>query len=1222
MKLINIILLIILFIINCENVKSIDCSFKPEISKLETCGKQPELHVKGVYYSFENVYMEPYLKPILVNNDFYYLLTNGVEYTLNIQNKGCDNNVTETFKPNGMYYELISQPKCYNTLFEFQLFNYYLNGSSKVFSTKQNNFQIANENLSCFVSFVIYPQSGTNGVIQSGAVKVENPTCGFDNGSITVDLTKGYSNVRLFRSINDGELNDEVQPGKTAGSFENLSYNGYVLSVESEECGNEIVKIEVSESLPVLNIEIKEVPNLYDFSTFSFSLSTGEQGILNSTNSYVFVGDSDDNVIGNWTDYSGTFNGGESFDYGYYYNDDFLAGNEKSCSTYEKVDGIIPVSVLKYTITKHGDSCLNDLLLTVHTFSNNQVYLYDFNTDSLVQFEDGSNQTIIPYNRDFSLHEKYAGPIQYFSTVYKVPTYSLVETTKGGLTGCWRTFNITINDYESLIDLQLNFNYREDSIFYPVDGVFIDVPSGPYEISYFAGDCETKSFFTILNTKEDECNQDVISFTFKILKNATCSQPYEVEFIASTPIGILTNSFTVNSLSYVDDTWDFPNSLAYVNVLYYNPKYLIWDDNEFNITIGNNAKCNFTYGSILLSIPNDPNNPNTQYNVLNVFGNDGKQPLTSSGPGLNYFVPPGENNIIVQYYYGNNINNICYKSNSVHIDAEISIKPQYTTTSNTNCQTPNGKIIVSNYQEFKNISIELPYPQSFVYSINGEITNLRGGDYYVFFESESCNGFVTINVPTSEDNVEIETTIIQNPTCVINYSPNNADGKIRVNVKKDGVQLDNLRVSDIDDSYSEDNVYIGAKVGSNSLMIQSGNCTWYRDVNIEKIDDPMFSIETLFNETCGWSYVYKLNVGNPNVVIKQTGYSNGDINFYQGSYYLVFPGSSSFIVPLEWNSICSDTFLIPNRQKDQVKQEPPIQYEIVKADNCHSLKIDIIIKNMNEFTTMLLFRRKPESINSTHAIFRNLPPNKDYFVEFFKIKSFCNSYQIIGAYELSSGLTKESLNIKKSNDMCYTGIGKIEIQSPLDTDNYYYSIQKYNGLMIGDYNTNTHIDNDNVDQVLSNLPVGIYNITRICKSVLNCFIREKVEIKSENPSIQSITINHSYSNKNNGTVEIKLNFNPTKPVTYEILNTKLSNNNGIFSSLSPNTYQIKITITDRMCPVTLLENFTIDLIPTPKPVDPSVDPSEDPSDELSTSTFLQVNHVLLLLIILILTIIF
>ncbi|KAM9972731.1 hypothetical protein ACTFIR_012099 [Dictyostelium discoideum] len=328
MKVINIILLIILFITNCENVKSIDCTYKPQVMKLNSCDLQARIEVQDQYYSFENVYIEPFLLPINSEHAFYYFLNNGIEYTLNFQNKGCNNNVTEVFKPNGMYYEFITQPKCINTVFDFDLYYYYLNGSSKTFSTKPGTLEYYNYDRTCKTNFLFVPQS-TNGVVQNGAVELVNPTCGFNNGSITVDLTKGYSNVRLFR-YNDSELNDEVQPGNTAGSFENLPYYSYVLYVESEECGIEIVNIELSDTLPILNIEIKEVPNLFDKSTFSFSFPPGP--------------------ISNWTDYTASFSA-ESFEYGYYYNNGFLPGNEKSCETSQYVEGVIPASVLQYTIT-------------------------------------------------------------------------------------------------------------------------------------------------------------------------------------------------------------------------------------------------------------------------------------------------------------------------------------------------------------------------------------------------------------------------------------------------------------------------------------------------------------------------------------------------------------------------------------------------------------------------------------------------------------------------------------------------------------------------------------------------------------------------------------------------------------------------------------------------------------------------------------------------------
>ncbi|KAN0026790.1 hypothetical protein ACTFIV_007781 [Dictyostelium citrinum] len=1193
MKVINLFLLILLFILNSGNAKSVDvCLVKPPTSKEYTCN-QPKLHVLAQYYSFKSVIISPHLAPIIESDTFYYLLKDGIEYTLTVQNKGCNVNVTEKFQSTGMYYELITQPKCTNTWFEMKLNNYYTNGTSKIVSGSPGNYDLQNEDQSCTTSFLIIPQSQGKGLLQNSAIKAIPTTCGFNNGSIVVDLTKGYSNVHLFSS--DKEAGKEIQP-TTEGSFKNLYGDNFILYVDSQECGTERIYIELGQVLPILNVEIKNVPNLFDSSTFSFSLSSGQKGILNSTNSYVFVDNDDNYVISNWTDYEHRF--GHSFNYGYYYSEDFQDNNGKSCSTYEKMEADIPVSVLNYTITKHGDSCLNDLLFTVYPFSSNPIYLYDFQADSNIELE--NNQAIIAYNRDFSLNEKYAGPDQYFSTFYKVPSYSVVETTKGGLTGCWRTFNITIND-SGLIDLEFLLNNNER--INPDNDVFRDIPSGVHTIRYLAGDCETASFFTI-QLGEDECSKDLVSIEYTIIKNATCSTPYEIQFYASTPFGIQSNNFTVSPNSYFSETYAIPKSSAYFDLLYYPPNYLVWDDKDFNITIENNAKCNFTRGSVQLMIPNDPNNPNPQYQIRNVYGNDGVL-LQSSGQGTSYFVPPGENLITIQYTYGGSqSSNYCYKSNSVYIDVEFSLKPNYIVSGVTNCKIPDGKISVLNYQSFDTITLELEN-QTLITAVEGEFTDLYPGSYSVFFESQACNGFVYIIVPTSEDNVEITTSILQNPTCVL-INADYADGQIQVNVKKNGMDLENLLVSSLNNSFSDNNVYYGAKVGSNLLKIKSDNCIWYRDINVEKIDDPKFSFDIVFNKTCGWSNVYKLNIGNPNVSIKKFTFTSNNLKYSQGDYYLTFPEGRSFFYSLEWNSVCSNTITMPI--KDYNYEIPPVQYEIVKADNCFSLSIDIIITNWNEYSLMRIFNRNPTPINSTHAIFKDLPPSQNYYIYYLYSKTSCDNSEIIGEFELSSGLTKESLNIKKSNDLCHSNIGSIEIQS-LDTENYYYSMQKQISLMNSGYDPTTQIATN--DQ-LSNLPSGYYSITRICKSILNCFIREMVEIKSDNPSIQSIISKDSYDTLNNGTVVIKLNYNTSNPVTYEIIaDNKLSNNNGIFTNLSPKLYQIKVIITDKMCPVTLSANFTIKSIPAPK------DPS---SDELSISTFLQINH-LLLFIILILSII-
>ncbi|KAN0033123.1 hypothetical protein ACTA71_011331 [Dictyostelium dimigraforme] len=1208
MKIINIILFVFIFIIlNGENVKSVSiCNVLPSIVKAGSCGDfKAKLQVMESYFSFQSVGISPFVSPIYGENGFDYYLKDGVQYTITFQRMNCGNQLVDSFTPNGMYYEIKTQPLCSQTFFDMEIHNYYINGSSKVISEFPGSYSITNEAGSCPINFLVTPQSSTKGVLQNGSVKMNRPTCGFNNGSIVIDLTKGYSNVRLYFS-NDSLLQYEIQPN-SPGSYLNLYYQSYTLYATSQECGNEVVEINLYNAFTPLNVELVNVPNLFEPSTFTFSLSSGESGKLNSSNTFIFTSDNDNNFISNWTDYQDYFKG--QFEYGFYYSDQFNGNqNDKSCETSGYFNGDVVASVLNYTLTRNGDSCLNGILFTVYPLFSNPIALLDITLDGVYQL-DANNQAVIPYNRDLGIQEKMSGPTQYFSTVYMIPTYSVVETTKGGASGCWSTYNITINKYETLGNLTLKFG-DTDTYFIPVNGVFINIPSGDYQISYIAGDCETKSFFTI-SLSSEECPQDQVSIQYKVLENATCSTPYEIEFTASTPFGLITDTFNVNSFFFYDESYNIEETNAFFQIVYFVPSYPVWDDKDFNVTIDYQASCTFTKGTITLSIPNDPNNSDPQYEIVDVMANGVS--LQSAGPGTSYFIPPGENNVTIQYRYGGYNDNICYKSKSVVIDALQSLSPDYSVIGVSNCSTPDGIISVVNYQDFSTISLTLSNQTVLDASTDGKFTDLYPGSYQVYFEAQSCNGFVDIIVPTSEDNVEIVTSVIQNPTCVT--TANYADGLIKVDVKKDGVQLNGLSVSNLDDLYSDNNVYFGAKVGSNSIKIQYGQCIWYRNVNVAKMDDPMLSFDVIFNQTSSWSNLYKLNVGNPNVTIKQFGQHSSDFITYQGDYYLFSGRDDEFSYSLMWNTFCYIYDSVP--LQPYTYKAPPVQYKIVKADSCYSLKIDVIITNMNDYLYVSIFDRRPISINSTHAIFKGLPPSVNYPVKYLYSKENFEDYEYIGAEEMFNGFTKETLNIvKKSNDICHSGIGSFEIQSTLDTANYYYSIQKSNALMNG-LDSNAQINGNQ----FTNLPAGYYIIARLCKSVLTCFIREVVVIENESPSIESVTVQSSYGTLNNGTVEIKLNYVTSNPVTYEIIGTQLSNTNGKFTSLSPKSYQVKVTITDRMCPTTLTANFDIILIPAPTPSPtPSSTPSSTPSDELSTSNFLQANH--LLLIVLILVIIF
>ncbi|KAN0032113.1 hypothetical protein ACTFIV_005988 [Dictyostelium citrinum] len=423
-----------------------------------------------------------------------------------------------------------------------------------------------------------------------------------------------------------------------------------------------------------------------------------------------------------------------------------------------------------------------------------------------------------------------------------------------------------------------------------------------------------------------------------------------------------------------------------------------------------------------------------------------------------------------------------------------------------NLKTIDGKIEISNYLIFDNIEI---FIGSNSLPINLGISfNLSSGSFLIKYSyNQSCSSSITVFMPTSEDNVEITTSIISNPTCVPSILNNiNSDGKICATLKINGIQISNFTIQNQNQNYS---FYDGG--------------------------------------------IYQMEV---------VEISNADFLFkYQNNYYIRF-------------SICGNYNF-------------KIDYEIVKADNCNSLKIDIIIKNMDKFISINYNSIYPTQINSTHAIFKNLPPFPSYSFIFILFEG-CSYSENIGEVEFKKGNTKESMDIIKSNDVCYSNKGSIQLNN-IDFTNYYY-INNLNFPMgieisltpIQPYQNS----NNNAISLISNLTTSNYKIYRGCKSMVNCYLQTGITIENDNAiiesitvqfnkKIESITVTDSYDKLNNGSVEIKLNYNSSYPINYQIIGTQLSNQNGKFFNLSPKTYEVQVILTDRMCPITLSKSFTI-----------------------------------------------
>ncbi|KAM9997037.1 hypothetical protein ACTFIZ_001968 [Dictyostelium cf. discoideum] len=1180
-KFINYLLLIFIIFLNYNNFVKSDCNQELYYELGNSCGNTPSrLTIEESIYSFESIEVTPLVLPKLLNN-YFWDLEDGINYTLSYRYKNCENTITTSFITKGMYYELLSEPLCLHTYIPIKVYNWGAGGEATNFYIVAPSIWIDSQNGVCSLKSVISPYSLTKGVLNDGALKFVGPTCGFKNGTITIDLTKGYSNCHLYLQ-SDYLFENEIQP-YSEGFYNGLESEYYFLFVDSEQCGTERIEIYMKDFITPLEIDFENVPDFIHNSTISVSLSSGNNGILNYTNSIVFI----ENKSGLIADLNHTQ--AQIFPrtyYGYFYNKDFTTQNgQPQCKYSETLIFNYYYPNFNFTISK-SDSCLENVSITFYPLPNQDIKVYDYSTETGIPFPMKNNVLSVGNNMKLWIfdHIQFSGII--YSTVFDVQSYKIVETSNG--IGCWKTYNITIVNYENYKNLRI-YSYNDDSefYFYPVDGVFINVPASFYYVTYNAGDCETESYFTI-DKLDTNTPMDGVTLEMTTLEIGNCT--HETSFNVTVKSVFGTFSKTLYTFYDTDFTIFLPNCSCQIQASYEAP--YLFDGDSLIYELLTDPNCNST-GNLIKFTP--PSNENSIVSV-----NQNGVPLQYNSNLNAYYIGSGENLITVNYEG----NTYCYRTETINIQSVHEV-PLVQITPVSNCANPNGRIEISNYQNFYNLEVVI---NSNSESMNqGFIDNIPSGTYTINYSyNQTCINSITVFVP-SEVIAEITTSVISNPTC---DSGSFSDGKIRVSLTIEGNQINNFTIlnDDAQFTYLNDGIYPVAGVGVNSFSISYLSCIWKTEFTTV-LNKPTFTLEKVFNDTCTQPGAYKLLSSNPNIDIKSVEGQNNI--FYQNNFYFRFQSSGEYGFYVFWNSNCYEYYT----QKITVDNYHPsinvdhIDYEIVKADNCNSLKIDLIIKNMDKFITLNIENKPPTSINSTHSIFKNLPPTISYQVQYTLLNG-CTDYQTIGEYEFTSGITKETMDIIKINDICYSGKGSIQL-SNFDFNNYYYYINNLNGLM-GLTNSLSSIQpqqSSNGTFLFSNYYPGSYKIYRGCKSMANCYLETNVTIESEDPIIESITVTDSYDKLNNGTVEIKLNYNSPYPINFKIIGTQFSNQNGKFGNLPPKTYEVQVTLTDRMCPITLSKSFTINLktSPTPSP--------QDPSDELSTSSFVQVNLLFLSILI-------
>ncbi|KAN0033093.1 hypothetical protein ACTA71_011301 [Dictyostelium dimigraforme] len=1202
-------LIFFLIILNILNYVKSDC-FQTHIIETQTsCGNMPSRFIiNESIYSFESIEVQPYVEPIFnpFGQSYFWNLIDGINYTISYRNKNCSNYIVQSFLPNGMYYELLSEPLCLNTYTQIKVYNWGSNGEDYYFEMVPSKTSINSQNGNCNIQFFILPKSYSKGALQSGDITYKNPTCGFNNGSIQINI-KNYSDYSLYDDMDFGfenpiPLSQSPSPLIFA-IWSDLENKGYNLLIKSEECGTELISISLENILPSLEINLENVPDFSYDSTISLSFPSGNNGVLNYTNVIGYVSDTEDLI-------SGWIHGKQlpieyRTPYGYLYNEDFSIDPKKvKCQFSDSMNFYYYYENFNFTIKK-SDSCLVNVTITFYPLPTQDIQVYDYDIEGSDPFPLVNNVLSVENNKNLYIFDGIQEKGIVFSTIFsETPSYSIIESSNGQK-GCWKTFNITIANYQIYKNLKIKtYNDNGDEwYYYPVNGIFINVPANYFYVYYTIGDCETDSFFIIDKSERSTPMDDVIvDFTTITIGNCTSDTVFKVT--VHTIFGTFSE---IHHTAYDTDlTFYIPNTGCSFDFSYSSPPLI--DTHSFSYQSLTNQNCNSTGGDVVKFLSS------SGYTVIGAYVNG--IPMVYNNVYNGFDINYGDNNVTIQL---SGINGACFKSQMVTISKPTNSEsiPIVEITPVTDCINANGKIEISNYQDFQNLEIQINSNTFPIHS--GIFENLESGIVtilYSYNQTILCSNSISLFIPSSENNVKITTSIISNPTCKpFNTNSMNSDGKINVTLTINGIQQSTM---DFNVQNQNPNFIFGggiypiANVGLNNLTIYFGSCKWKRQVIITEINKPKFTFERVFNDTCSNPAIYKLTSDTPNLLIDDVQMS--DSFYYQYNYYKIYLGSITESFNIFWNSYCFDMFTQTITIDNYFNNKNNLQYEIIKADNCSSLKIDLLIKNSNQFNHILINKVSSTPINSTHSIFKNLPPTNSFQVSYVT-KDGCYGDETVGELELRSGNTKETIDIIKTNDLCYSGKGSVQLLNLNFKDHYYY-IKNVNGLMGVDISlTPLQSDGSSNSKLFSNLYPGTFNLTRHCKSMVNCFLETEITIESDTPIIESIQIIDSYGQLNNGSVEIKLNYNSLSPINYQIIGTNLLNQNGKFLNLSPNTYQIQVTLTDRMCPITLSQSFTIkSIIPPPTSQPPPTSSPPKPSDELSTSSIIQFNFNLLITI--------
>ncbi|EFA81593.1 hypothetical protein PPL_05584 [Heterostelium album PN500] len=751
-------------------------------------------------------------------------------------------------------------------------------------------------------------------------VDVTDAFCG-QNGRIKVNSPTSYTAIRLS---NSSEISTD-----TAGDYQFLTRGGYLLELDSDDCGTQEMFIQITESSASIDIDIE--PDVR--CPVDFRVSASIKGYNASALQWIVnnrIVPSPNNItiepISRYSIQAGFPQYGECYSRTYY----------SQPTTYMSITHSV-----NYT-----DLCSGKGLVTLNYPSYVNISLVRDSNGITIPFNDTESKVFeVEFGMQYDIFaENCYGPDTSYSIMPVLPYPVLVEDEfPAGHGSCLYNTAFTIANSEMYSSVALSYDGMQYSM---VDGRIEDVPrvKAKYNLKYNYQSPDGKKcgiqqeldkldtlYFVYENPSANDINYTMAlspQYPYPTCDSQSYGVVYDVNFTSPTE-SYSRIYYTYSANGFFEFVSRRDPSCFVDGIKFTRPTFpLIADPPTISVTM--NASCIYTQGQVTV---------NSTRNDLAVSIN-GYSYYATLEIGLNNYTLSPRDYQFVFTPTSTAAQGCSYTLNVTVYNDLPNYKFQYEQTQGiTNCTAYQvASIKVTDYQKYT----ELSYLG--VNATDGVISNLEYPTLQISFDYMGvCAGTIeAYKVSLNIKSVVMVPQFIKKPTC------SNTDGLLAYNLTVDGVSNQaEIYLGNTGYTYTSVPVAPGP---NQTFRLILGSCVFEDTLDID-LDDPKITY-TVSQATCTAPPIIDIQVANPNV---DFGFVNSsDPNAYTSALYpqKLFYASAqqNFDLPftVHWNHVCQKKFTAK-----VVNPVTPVPiYEVTYASGCGQQNITVTVKNHQLFTTL------------------------------------------------------------------------------------------------------------------------------------------------------------------------------------------------------------------------------------------------------------------------------